>query len=842
MKWCSTCIFVGKKYFMKKIYLILTLIFSVFSNAQIRGTITDNKGIPLSLVTIFEENTYNGTSSNEQGKYELNIKKTGKHTIVFQYLGFKTQKITLTIDKFPYVQNIQLEEENYSLSEVVINAKDNPANAVIRQAIAHKKENSEKTARFKADFYSRGIFKVKDLPKKILGQKIGDLDGAVDSTGTGIIYLSETVSKIIFEKPDNLKERIIASKISGDNKGFSYNTARSTIYDFYDNTLDFNSKMISPIADNAFNYYKYKIEGTFQDENNLMINKIKVIAKRDAEPVFEGYIYIVEDSWAIYAVDLDIKGYRMQQEIMDIMKLKQNFSYNKNNQIWAKNTQSIEFSAGIFGIKFNGKFSYVYSNYEFEKAFAKKTFTNEIVSFEDNSNKKDTMFWNKIRPIPLTIEENTDYIKKDSVHEVRNSKKYLDSIDKKGNKFKFLNPITGYSWKNSSEKKSFRYDGLLKLSSLSFNTVQGWNLDSGFSFRNWKNEEEKGKSTSVNTKFNYGFSEDRLRVTANYYHRFNNQNYANLSVFGGSKVNQFNPEEPITSFINTISTLFFKDNYMKLYNKEFAGATYSQNAGNNFYLKGTLEYQQRKPLFNTTDYTFIKTEDVYSSNNPLPANNLIPIFEQHHLTKAAVFARINFGNKYISRPDGRLNIRNYDYPTLTFGYENAFASNEKKYEYQLITGQVRYDFDAGNKGTLGMNLKAGTFINGENISFVDYKHFNGNRTHIGTSDRYLNVFNLLPYYSNSTNKSYFETHLEHNDKGYIMNKIPLLNKLNSTLVVGFHALAVPDRKPYTEFTVGLDNLGFGKLKVFRLDYVRSFQNGIQENGVVFGLKILNVLE
>ncbi|HAT81085.1 MAG TPA: hypothetical protein DCS17_06760 [Flavobacterium sp.] len=827
---------------MKKIYLILTLIFSVFSNAQIRGTITDNKGIPLSLVTIFEENTYNGTSSNEQGKYELNIKKTGKHTIVFQYLGFKTQKITLTIDKFPYVQNIQLEEENYSLSEVVINAKDNPANAVIRQAIAHKKENSEKTARFKADFYSRGIFKVKDLPKKILGQKIGDLDGAVDSTGTGIIYLSETVSKIIFEKPDNLKERIIASKVSGDNKGFSYNTARSTIYDFYDNTLDFNSKMISPIADNAFNYYKYKIEGTFQDENNLMINKIKVIAKRDAEPVFEGYIYIVEDSWAIYAVDLDIKGYRMQQEIMDIMKLKQNFSYNKNNQIWAKNTQSIEFSAGIFGIKFNGKFSYVYSNYEFEKAFAKKTFTNEIVSFEDNSNKKDTMFWNKIRPIPLTIEENTDYIKKDSVHEVRNSKKYLDSIDKKGNKFKFLNPITGYSWKNSSEKKSFRYDGLLKLSSLSFNTVQGWNLDSGFSFRNWKNEEEKGKSTSVNTKFNYGFSEDRLRVTANYYHRFNNQNYANLSVFGGSKVNQFNPEEPITSFINTISTLFFKDNYMKLYNKEFAGATYSQNAGNNFYLKGTLEYQQRKPLFNTTDYTFIKTEDVYSSNNPLPANNLIPIFEQHHLTKAAVFARINFGNKYISRPDGRLNIRNYDYPTLTFGYENAFASNEKKYEYQLITGQVRYDFDAGNKGTLGMNLKAGTFINGENISFVDYKHFNGNRTHIGTSDRYLNVFNLLPYYSNSTNKSYFETHLEHNDKGYIMNKIPLLNKLNSTLVVGFHALAVPDRKPYTEFTVGLDNLGFGKLKVFRLDYVRSFQNGIQENGVVFGLKILNVLE
>jgi len=828
---------------MKKNSLLILFLISFSNFAQIRGTITDGKGIPLSLVTILEENTYNGTSSNELGNYELNIKTLGKHTIIFQYLGFKTQKITLTIDKFPFTQNIKLIEESLSLSEVVINTKDNPANAVVRHAIANKKENSEKTAHFKADFYSRGIFKVKDLPKKILGQKVGDLNGAVDSTGTGIIYLSETVSKIIFEKPDNLKERIIASKVSGDNKGFSYNTARSTIYDFYDNTLDFDSKMISPIADNAFNYYKYKLEGTFQDENNLMINKIKVISKRDSEPVFEGYIYIVEDSWAIYAVDLDIKGYRMHQEFVDKMNLKQNFSYNKNNHIWAKNTQSLEFSAGIFGIKFNGKFSYVYSNYEFEKAFAKKTFTNEIVSFENNSNKKDTLFWNKIRPIPLTFEENTDYIKKDSVHNVRNSKTYLDSIDKKGNKFKFYSPITGYHWKNSNEKKSFSYDGLLNLSSLSFNTVQGWNLDSGFSFRNWAAEEEKGKSTSISTKFNYGFSDCRLRVTGDYYHRFNNQNYATLTVSGGSKVNQFNPEEPITKFINTVSSLFFIDNYMKLYNKEFVGVTYGQDVGNSFYIKGNLEYQQRKPLFNTTDQTFIKSDDVYSSNNPLlPDDNLTPVFEEHHLTKIAVFARINFGNKYISRPGGKINIKNEKYPTLYFGYENAFASNEKKYEYQLITGQIKYDFNAGNKGTLGINLKAGTFIRGDNISFVDYKHFNGNRTHVGTSDRYLDVFNLLPYYSNSTNDAYFEAHLEHNDKGYIMNKIPLLNKLNSTLVLGFHALAIPNTKPYSEFTIGLDNLGFGKFKLFRFDYVHSYQNGLQENGVVFGLKILNVLE
>jgi hypothetical protein len=54
------------------------------------------------------------------------------------------------------------------------------------------------------------------------------------------------------------------------------------------------------------------------------------------------------------------------------------------------------------------------------------------------------------------------------------------------------------------EKQTFNYDGLFNLSSLSFNTVQGLNLDSGFhSLTGAQNE--KGKYTSIKTTFNYGF-------------------------------------------------------------------------------------------------------------------------------------------------------------------------------------------------------------------------------------------------------------------------------------------------------------------------------------------------
>ena len=98
----------------------------------------------------------------------------------------------------------------------------------------------------------------------------------------------------------------------------------------------------------------------------------------------------------------------------------------------------------------------------------------------------------------------------------------------------------------------------------------------------------------------------------------------------------------------------------------------------------------------------------------------------------------------------------------------------------------------------------------------------------------------MPYYVNSTNDSYVELHSEYDDNGFIMNKLPLLNRLKSNLVFGFHNLAIPDRKPYSEFTVGLDNLGFGKFKLFRIDYIRSYQDGFQGDGIIFGCKILNL--
>ena len=824
---------------MFKLITIFLLFLSTSAFCQIKGTISDDKGKPIAFANIYVKDTYVSTSSNDKGNYVLNIKKTGTYTILFQYLGYKTSVQVVNFVENQQLLNVTLIEEDLQINEVVISKKDNLATALIRNAIANRVENSKKASKYTADFYSRGIFKVKDLPKKFMGQKIDDFDESIDSTRSGILYLSETISKITFQKPDKLKEIIIASKVSGNDSGFSFNNAASANFDFYENTIEFNTNAISPIASNAFGYYKFKLEGSFFDENKQQINKIKVTPRRISEPVFEGYIYIVEDSWAIYAVDLSITGAQIQNPALNKLTLKQNFSYNNATKTWIKNTQALDFNAGIFAFKFNGTFNYAYSNFEFPEQFAKKTFGNQILSFQDNANKKDDDFWNKVRPIPLTDEESADYLKKDALQTKKKSVKYLDSIDKKRNKFEFSSLLFGYSHQNSIKKRTISYKG--PLLATSFNTVQGWNTSVAFSYNTYNSDDHTFKD--INLKLQYGFGDKAFRPTVGFRQKFNNIDKSTLALSGGNKVSQFNQNNPISNIVNEISTLFFKDNYMKLYEKNFAEIGYSREVTNGLFMSGVFEYAERKPLYNTTNYSVVNNDKPYLSNNPLDENDYLNAgFVRSNMAKLNLFAKVSFGQKYFSRPNGKYNVPNDAYPTVNMFYEKGFAASSSNLNYDLLSLSLTQTKTLSNKGELNYNIKAGTFFNADAISFVDYKHFNGNQTHIGQSSSYTNVFNLLPYYAASTNKSYFEAHVEHNDKGFIMNKIPLLNKLKSQLVLGFHNLAVTNRQPYQEYSVGWDNLGFGKFRLFRFDYVRSYQNGYRGDGFVFGLKFLNALE
>ena len=89
---------------MKKITFLFFLFTISTILGQVKGKITNSKGEPLSFVSVYLDKTVTGTTSNDSGEYVLDVKKSGKRTIVFQFLGYKTLKKEVSISTFPCVK------------------------------------------------------------------------------------------------------------------------------------------------------------------------------------------------------------------------------------------------------------------------------------------------------------------------------------------------------------------------------------------------------------------------------------------------------------------------------------------------------------------------------------------------------------------------------------------------------------------------------------------------------------------------------------------------------------------------------------------------------------------
>lgn len=85
------------------------------SKKAVTGTVVDNSQIPLPGVTVMEKGTNNGTVTDFDGNYTLNV--SPKSTIVFSYVGMK--KLEMSVEGKTQL-NITLQEDTESLDEVIV--------------------------------------------------------------------------------------------------------------------------------------------------------------------------------------------------------------------------------------------------------------------------------------------------------------------------------------------------------------------------------------------------------------------------------------------------------------------------------------------------------------------------------------------------------------------------------------------------------------------------------------------------------------------------------------------------------------------------------------------------
>ena len=174
---------------MKKIVFLPALFLILHLSAQkIHGTVFTDKGDLLPYSSIIIKGTSAGASANNKAKFSITV-TPGTYIVVCQHVGYTKQEKKVVVSNDDEEISFILSDQKLTLAPVLVKTGgEDPAYAIIRQAIKKRPYYNKQVKGFECDLYTKDILKLRNLPKRILGQKVPDADRkdmGLDSSGQG---------------------------------------------------------------------------------------------------------------------------------------------------------------------------------------------------------------------------------------------------------------------------------------------------------------------------------------------------------------------------------------------------------------------------------------------------------------------------------------------------------------------------------------------------------------------------------------------------------------------------------------------------------------------------------
>jgi len=137
------------KLYLKILLLLATSINCYSQKNTLSGKVSDNSGV-LSYANIYIKNTKLGTSSSENGQYQIKNIPNGTYTVIISSIGYKTKSRKITFNKNDKtIRNFLLESDN-SLDEIVVSGTLRPV--------------SKSASPVTVDVYGKSFFKKNPTP------------------------------------------------------------------------------------------------------------------------------------------------------------------------------------------------------------------------------------------------------------------------------------------------------------------------------------------------------------------------------------------------------------------------------------------------------------------------------------------------------------------------------------------------------------------------------------------------------------------------------------------------------------------------------------------------------
>lgn len=874
------------RYYRLLFFSISLLSAQVALASGIRGFIKNQAGDPLEFATIFVQENGTGATANANGYYEIRL-DPGDYTLVFQYLGYKAEVQKVSIGSLFKDLDIKLSSQTLELKTVeVFEGREDPAYTVMRKAIAKADYHRQQVDSYSARVYIKGSGRLKDSPfflRKTIAKE------GIDST---VAFTSESVSLIEYKRPNTFKEKVISVYKHGNDNSTSPNNF--IFASFYQPEV---AEAISPLSLKAFGYYRFKLDGFFtergvgvnrikvtprsrgdnvfegyiyiiEDDWSIHSLSLKTYKLGIAFQVDQVYAPIQEKVWMPVSHRFDVDGsvlgfdfeYKYLSTISDY-KVAINPDLPNDFKIVDEKIDK-ELAAEIARSKKKDKEKDQLANIEQQLSQGKELTRKDLrklmkeydkqetkerkeksdepivesnTSFEVDSMayKRDSSYWNEIRPVPLTPYEVRGYVRVDSIAKVEAEKTQEDSIAGKnstGDDGGFFSDFIGslFSGDNYKLGKHSQFAFSAPIQRLFFNPVEGFNVSVDFKYL-YKKKDQFGIVVTPR----YAFAREKLTGKGRIFYSFGAPaRRADISVEGGRYVSQYNEEKPITEFLNTFTCLLQERNYLSIYEKDYLRAGFSKKFSSKFSAKVIAEFAERTTLDNNTTQTWFNRDDRdYASNTPFNEEASYPLPASERAAWAALQIETKPWLKYRLRNNKKEVIENSS-PTLTFEYRKGFSGlAESVTDFDLIDIGFRHRFKTGARGTWDVKANLGMFLNSNYVGFADYKHFAGNRLSIVTADP-VGSFRLLDYYRHSTADQYAALHVHYQFRKFLFTQLPEVWLMGIKENVFVNYLATPSSDNYTELGYSIDNI----FRIFRLETAVAFQNGrYYDWGVLVGI-------
>ncbi len=754
------------------IFIFFAAIFLSKAGAQhfeVKGKVTNSSLEPIAYVNVsVVENHTVGTSTNIQGEYSISL-KNGSYVLVFSFVGYKSIKIPVIVDNHQIVQNAILEQEERQIEGALIKSKKgDKSEEIIKKVIANKHKYSNPTP-FVVNAYIKATREENTAKRK--------KDTAAPPAE---LTMAEIYMTLNFSPPEKIKEERTGVDIRGDQDGLFFLTHTDGDFNWYKNLVEIPalsaSPFLSPISNSGLFAYKYKMLGSYV-EGDKKYYRIKVTPGIMGNALVSGELVIMDSAWCLISVKLNLPKYHMVE--YDAFEVNQQYILKDSNYYLDK--QEFNYVAKYGRTKNSGRTVVYYFDYRFNHQFKKKFFNNELSSTTQLAYERDSNFWSEIRKEPFTTEEIRFIRKSDSTKALRSQKKWQDSADAVLNKitFKKVFILGQYNYKRTKE----RYWGFKPL--LYAYTpiyIAGPRINYWVSYeRTFKSK----KTIELFTRANYGLYNQDLKGTVSVGRLYNPFNRGYFSVSIGSDFGIINPNDAWIA-------IFRRSNF---YVQDGGSIVHRVELINGLYLGNDFDFTRRRSIAN---YKFDQLADttIYGPNTPIDFDNYTALFSSISLSYTPF-------QKYIREPYQKL-ILGSKWPEFTVKYRKGLNILGSKINFNFLEFQIAQEFKLGLAGISKYRITSGEFLSHKDLRLIDYKY----------QRRAGPIFFSNPLYSfqaidstYSTIKRYYEAHYFHRFNGALLNKIPIIKKLNLIECVGGGLLYTKERNmKYVEAFVGLEKV------------------------------------